>query len=223
MPVVNRFDYMLQYVCSEVREVREFTVLYRDVFSMALVYNLMFEWLQDRGYGYSQPWEVLGPKSVKQKDGSGPNDMDFPEIQYVHKELSFGTEIWLRWRCQKIEPNYPHWAKQMDIDIHVLGLKPTEVVVNGKKITADKGEIEIAVKTYLLIDPGKKIQNHSFFKHFYKAFFDGYYRGKTEELEEQLVEEADEFRTALKEYFKLPSYKDVRTLSQFHPRRDEAT
>lgn len=219
--LINRYDYLQKYVCTEAKEVTRYVFLYRDVFSFKLVYEMMRFWFQNKGYSYQGPYEVKGSVVDQTSPDRIPKEEDFPETTYLHKESDMGTEVWLRWRCQKLLPQDPYWGFEIDLDVHVLGLNPAEVVINGKKIKADKGEIEVTCVATLLQDVRKKVSTHPLLKHFYNFLFNVYYGDRITELEVDLENDAHDLKKALKDYFKLPTYDDQRELTAVWPRRDE--
>jgi hypothetical protein len=151
MPVSDVSQVAYRYESDEkgVRDsgLSKFSVVYKDVYSWEYFYMLLHEWLVDEGYGSA-------------------DDEDWQELIYEQLETPIGKEIFLRWRFQK--PGQATFAKlfkyEVDIDIHILGQNPVEVVLDGKKIKADKGEIEVKVNADLLNDPDKVIRDKWWYK-----------------------------------------------------------
>lgn len=179
------------------------TIALRDVYSLSYLYRLMHEWLLENGY--------CG------------GDEDFKEILYEHTDLGKGAEIWIKWRLEKKQglsalPGL--FAFNVDINFHILGQKEVEVVVGGKKVKADKGELEIELIGYLLTDPEKKVKDHWFGKHFSDFIFGVFWKGKAKQNERQLQGELGRFQEAIKSYLKLETYLPERELPEVWQKRD---
>gem|GEM_PF-2107348 len=219
--IVNRYDYLTKFVCESITDANKFKLLYKSEFQMEAVYKILYNWFFDNGYGYQQPFETL--TKVEQDDINRPGeDKDFPEMVYVHKELAMGTEIWLRFRCQKIPKEFRNWGFEIDIDIHVLGLNDVETTINGKKVKMQKGEFELDANGVLLNDIGQKIKTHEYlgkpkWKNF---FFKKIYKQRADDAEDALFAEVMDLQKTLKEYFKLSS-PNPPVLTKFTNRRDE--
>jgi len=127
-----------KYTGVEYKTVTKFVVNYKDVFIFEDLYVLMYEWLVSNGY-------------------ASRSDADFPERYYLDRTGAAGKEVWIRWRCKKVPTagTRKFWRFDLDIDIHVLGLKDVELVVQNKKMKANKGEVDVEVVANLIFDAGK--------------------------------------------------------------------
>lgn len=175
----------------------------RDVYSLSYLYRLMHEWLLENGYCGA--------------------DEDFKEVLYEHIDTGRGAEIWITWRLEKKE-GLPAlkglFAYNVDINFHIMGQKEVEVVVGGKKVKADKGEVEIELIGYLLTDPDKKVKDHWLGKHFSDFIFGVFWKGKAKQNERQLQTDLGKFQEAIKAYLKLETYLPERELPEVWQKRD---
>ncbi|MBI4450406.1 hypothetical protein HY642_00390 [Candidatus Woesearchaeota archaeon] len=181
-----------------------YAVTYKDVFSMSYFYLLMHEWLVDEGYATR-------------------SDEKFPETFYLQRENpQFGKELWIRWRLQKNPMGSKLWRYDLDIDMHILGLKEVEVVSKGQKLKMDKGEVEVRVAANLVYDYENGFKNHPVLKDFRKAIFVWLLKKQFGQHKRGLISEAYRFQEALKTYLKLETYLPEREFAEFWAKRGES-
>ncbi len=183
-------------------QIASMTVLYKDVYSWNTFYRLMHEWLLENKY--------CGP------------DEDFREILYDHNERSWGSEVTMRWRLSKtdLKSFKALYRYDMDVDVHILGQKEVEVVTNGKKLKADKGEVEVVIKGYLLEDPDGKVKKHWLGQHFSDFIFKVFLKHVRRNHEIALYTDVQRFQEAVKTYMKLDTYLPEKETQEFFPKRD---
>jgi hypothetical protein len=164
----------------------ETRIKYKDVFHLKNLYKYMHEWLINDGWGTH-------------------NDTLWPEVLYLSNQRADGEEIWFWWRLNKYRDNKEifYYKKVMDIDTHVLYLKNVEKVINGQKMKANDGEVEIIIKARLVIDPDKSWREHWFLKHINDFYWMRYNKPKLEQQKQELYQDAYKFHAALKNYFKM--------------------
>ncbi|MBI4151238.1 hypothetical protein HY492_03870 [Candidatus Woesearchaeota archaeon] len=184
-------------------QIVSFTVLYKDVYSWGTLYKLMHEWLLENRY-------------------CSPNDEEFREILYEHIERSWGSEVFTRWRLSKtdLKSFKGLYRYDLDVDVHILGQKEVEVVTNGKKMKADKGEVEVAIKGYLIEDPDGKVKKHWLGQHFSDFIFKVFLKKVRRNHEIALYFDAQRFQEAVKNYLKLDTYLPEKEAQEFFPKRD---
>ena len=138
-------------------------------------------------------------------------------IKNIGNDLKSGVkEIWIRWRAYKPAEGIPltkqsgkevgYLTYYLDVDFHVLGLSSAEIVKDGKKIKADKGEIEISIRTFIEKNYEYEFANHSFLRHFLDIFTARIYKQKLEERQRELYREAYVMQTYIKQWFKMKTY-----------------
>ena len=113
---------------------KDLIIKYKDIFDLGEFYTALLSWLDD--YGWHDSIE---------------NDLCEKAETYMGHvvDKGGGREIWFRWRLKKTPDDSSKIDFYMDMAFHGLGLKSTEVVKNGKKIKADKGELEINIKAFV--------------------------------------------------------------------------
>lgn len=195
-------DIKHRYTGMDKIEVAKLQLKPKDLFSMNYSYELMREWLLENEYVTRY-------------------DEDFPETFYLQKENPVaGTEIWIHWRCRKKPAGSSFFRYDLDIDMHILGLKATEIVKDGNKYKANTGEIEINIRANLVMDPDGTWKKHWFLKSIYPLFRRRVINKLVEKKRKELYEEAYKFEEALKTYFKLENFLPEPEMSQFWQKRD---
>ena len=179
----------------------EYTVSYKDAFNLDYLYMLLYEWCIDQTFT---------------KRGE---DQDFPEVSYLQREHpQFGKEIWIRWRLER-DSGSKFFKDYLDVDIHVVGLKDVELLIQGKKTKAHKGEIEFKVKSVLQLDP-KKDWEKPFLKHFKTLWFRRIIGSKVGFHKAKLTNTTLDLQAAIKTYLKLPQFKPEAEARQFWAKKD---
>ncbi|MBI2564530.1 hypothetical protein HYV79_00880 [Candidatus Woesearchaeota archaeon] len=195
-------DIKHRYTDVEYIQVHKFTISYKDVFSMKYLYNLLREWLVDNNYA-SDDTSKFGEVFYLQRDN--PKD---------------GREIWARWRLKK-EPEKASklWRYDLDIDIHVTGLREVEIPIGNKKIRADQGEVEINVAANLIIDYEKAWEKHPWLKNFKNWIIYKYLKSKLDSKTAELFEDASRLQEAIKTYLQIQTYLPKKEFGEFYEKR----
>lgn len=201
MPVIkNRAN---EFQGRDFAPVATYKVAYKDVFSLNYLYFLLHEWFVDEGWV------------------NRDKDEEFPEVYYLQRDHpQSGQEIWVRWRLKKDAGKL--YRNYMDIDIHVMGLKDVEVLLNGQKVRANKGEVEIQVKAIAQTDPDKVWENHPFLKHFKSIILYRILGRNFSSQKAKLYGDAYDLQTAIKTYLRLQSYGGEPEARMFFAKKDVA-
>ena len=193
-----------RYTDVEYMNITSFTINFKkEIFKLEDLYKVMHEWLVETGY-------------------ASKADETFPEKYFLHKVSQIGTEVWVRWRVNRnpLPGEQKFWRFDIDVDMHVLGLQDVEVAVQGKKIKANKGEVEVQVAANLVIDVEKTWKQNVFLKPFRKWFFDRVHSKKRDMMKSKLYAEAFEFRDVINNYLELETFLPVKgAKSEFWPKR----
>lgn len=173
-------------------------ITYKDVFSLSYLYKLMHEWVVDNGYASS-------------------SDPDFKEVFFLQKDNpATGKEFWFRWRLGKEpEGGSKLFKYEMDIDVHVQGLKEVEVTQQNKRFKADKGEIEISVVGNFITDPETAWESHPVLKTYKTFILNRILKKKFDFHAAQVSKETEKFLDAVKTYLQLPTYLKEKELGEF--------
>ena len=189
-------------------------VKYKDVFDFKGFYEELWEWCKEHGW---RDWET---------------DQDTFERFYGERVTTGGVkEIWIRWRAWKPAEGMPsvkqgekgfekevgYLTYYLDIDFHILGLGSAEIVKDGKKIKADKGEIEISIKPFIEKNYEYEFEKHHLLKHVLDIFTTRTYKHKLEERQRELYREAYVMQTFIKQWFQLKTYLPYAQGETFFP------
>mgnify|MGYP001604480253 CR=1 FL=1 len=87
-------------------------------------------------------------------DGDKPDkNAGFPETFYFESRTQQGgREIWVWWRCNKVEHSSDFFKRKLIVDLHGVGMKEVEIVRNNQKFKANSGKVEVLVQLKLAID-----------------------------------------------------------------------
>lgn len=181
-----------------------FRIKHKDYFSMRGLYVVMHEWLVEEG------WATR-------------SDPEFPETFYLHRDtLSAGAELWIWWRVEKFPNNVfnSYYKYKMNIDFHVILLEDAEIIFEGQKFKANRGEPEIKVKATCVSDWQKTWAKHWLLKNFQELFWKRIFKNEFEMHKHELYREAYRFQEAIKTYMKLRTYLPEPELNRFFRRKD---
>lgn len=179
-------------------------VKYKDIFHIKEYYMGLHEWLLENGWkdveGDGEHWE-----------------------SYYGERLSQGgeKEIWIWWRMVKTPTDTPSgsfktskgtnekWAAltyYLDLDFHFLNILPTEVVRDGKKLPAHKGEVEMIIRAYMNEGYKDAFDKSSLLKEIKGLFAHRWYSNTATIRQKQLYQEVYALQNFIKQWFKLKRY-----------------
>jgi len=184
-----------------IASIPEFKVKYSDVFSLRNLYIMLHELLLEEGW--------RGPDS----------DPDHADIETLYSENVYqrgihrgGKELWFWWRAFKYpEDKYSGYLRNLlDIDAHVVYLQNVEVVHQGKKMTAQKGEIEMFFRARIESDYlREKWENHWFLKYMKPVYEKRVIHAEIEKREKELWRDAYRIQAKIKQYLQLRTFIPV--------------
>ena len=181
-------------------KVPEFRVKFNDVFSLRNLYIMLHELLLEENW--------------KGKDG----EMDHSDIETLYSENVYqrgihrgGKELWFWWRAEKFaEGKYSGYIKNfLDIDAHVVYLQTLEVVHQGKKMNAQKGEIEMFFRAKIVTDYNKKWEKHGFLKYMQWIYEKRIIHTELEKREKELWRDVYRIQAKVKQYLQLRTFTPV--------------
>ncbi len=166
----------------------QFKIKHKDYFSWKYLYTLIHEWLVEEGYGTR-------------------DDKSFPEVMYMQREnQKSGNEVWVYWRLTKNPVKSPFWRYDLDIDIHLVLLKDTEILFDNKKYKVNWGEPEVKIWAKCVADYRREWTKSPFMKKLKKIFYKRIIKRDFEMHKKELYREAYRLQEAVKTYFKLSTY-----------------
>ena len=179
----------------------EFRVKYSDVFSLRNLYLMLNQMLLEEGW--------MG------KDG----DRDHGDMETLYSENVYqkgihrgGKEVWFWWRLFKNpEGKYSGYFRNMlDIDAHIVYLQNVEVVHQGKKMNAQKGELELFFRARIESDYKEdKWENHWLLKHIKPIYEKRLLHKDTEKREKELWRDVYRLHANVKQYLQLRTFTPV--------------
>lgn len=183
-------------------EVDRFKITFKEVFVMEYLYKLMYEWLVDNGYASRDEYE-------------------FPEVSYLQKDNPVGKEIVIRWRLKKFPfgKKQKFWRFDLDVDMTVKKLKEVDIVWQGQKFKADKGEVEIEVAGLLVWDYAKEWESNDLIKLFKPLFMNFLWMKTKRMLYGDFFTELTDFQNAIKTYLKLETFIPEKERPAFYTKR----
>ncbi len=178
-------------------------IKYEDVFSMKELYKAVRDWLISEGYATAKSSEKM-------------------EDFYLEKISPSGAkEIWVWWRTSKVPHGSKYFEYHLNIDFHVLGMKDVEVMHQGQKVKANKGEVEIMINCYVELEA-----QYSFSKSFLgilggqwfsNLFRKNIYKKQVDAHKKDLKGDLVKLQGFIKEFLELKSFLPKSEL--FHPAR----
>ena len=185
-----------------IASVPEFRVKYNDVFSLRNLYIMLHEMLLEEGW--------LG------KEG---NNTEHEDIETLYSENVYqkgihrgGKELWFWWRALKFpEGKFSGYLiNKLDIDAHVVYLQNVEVVHQGKKMNAQKGEIEMFFRARIESDYNGEWEKHWFLKHVKPIYEKRILHTEIEKREKELWRDSYRIQSKIKQYLQLRTFIPVR-------------
>jgi hypothetical protein len=141
------------------------------------LYHAVFHWLREHNYKI------------------------FEEL-YNEKLKSNGKEVIIKWRCERKITDY--FKYQQRIDWHIIGMKDADVEIDGKKISTQKGEVEIIFIAELIKDYERRWEDKPFWK-FLRSVYEKYVVRETlEQYEDEVRDELKEMITEIKSFLRIP-------------------
>lgn len=184
---------------AEIR-IPELKVKYSDVFSLRNLYIMLHELLLEENW--------------RGADG----EMDHSDIETLYSENVYqrgihrgGKELWFWWRASKFpEGKYSGYIKNfLDIDAHVVYLQTLEVLHQGKKMNAQKGEIEVFFRAKIVTDYNKGWENHKFLKYMQPIYEKRIIHSELEKREKELWRDVYRIQAKVKQYLQLRTFTPV--------------
>lgn len=147
------------------------------------------------------------------------DDYKYVEKYYSEKVSSDAKEaktIWIWWRTHKTEEGSPYYEQHIDIDFHLRYITDMEVMVDNEKKKVQKGEIDVMIEAYLILDPGDKWENHWFLKTVHPLFYKRIWRKRREDRKNSTMTDAYKVQAMIKEFFEISHFMPLKGES-FYP------
>lgn len=166
---------------------------------MKELYKVLHDWLMDNDW----------------RDTDEGND--HWESYYAERTTGGGAkELWIWWRLSKPVRYAPYLRYHLDIDFHGLGILPTELVKDGRKMNVHKGEIEMKIKGAIELLYTSKFKENVLLRNLERVFTKRIYKVQSER-EKELYQELHAFYNFIKQWFKLKRYLPYEEKKGFYP------
>jgi len=175
---------------------KELILVYSGVFSFKYLYFLLHEYFIETKYC-----------SVKESE--------FKEHMFSRRDTARGREIQIIWRLSKDTGDYYYTRYEFDLIFHALALQETEVLIGGKKMKLDKGEIELKIKGRIMQNPDVDNAWYMKNKRVNKWYKKKYLIDKRNFHKKQFRDELAELQESIKEYFDIERYLQRRGLLEY--------
>lgn len=177
-----------------------YSVKFKDVFDFKEFYTALKEWMLEYGWG-----DVEEGK-------------DHWETYYAERVAVDGSkEIWARWRLARNPSDAKFLKYYLDLDYHCLGLGPAEIVVEGRKMKVNKGEVEVSVNGVIEEIYKEKFDENPILKEVKLLFAKRIYNKIIEQRKKEFYHEAYELQNYMKQWFKLKRYLPYEENKSFFP------
>ena len=183
--------------------VAEFEVEHEDVFHLKNLYKLIYEWLIMHDF-YSS-------------DSNSKKD-DKIENFYWQRILQNGNSehhIW--WRTHHIPRNNNYYKYFLKFDFQTLNMGKTEVMVRGKKMSTNSGDVILRCKAYVMLDYKREWRDHPFLKHVHRWFLKYYYKKHVDFLKTELWVTTYKLQDTIKQYLSMKTPYEMP--DPYHPER----
>jgi len=174
----------------------KFRFKYKDIFGLKSFYTMLHEWIN------THDWHDVDGK-------------DHYEDFYLEKvEPGDFKEIHIWWRPQKEGTSF--YRYKMLVDFKCLYLKQTEIMYKGKKLKADKGEVEMKVWSFIELDYEKKWREHPILKNFYDIYVKRILWSELLRQKLLLYRETYEMQNWMKNFLQMKLFLPILYGEQFH-------
>ena len=160
----------------------KFEVEYDEILNLKELYKLVYEWCEQWGYKSIAPGE--------------------PEMLYMELVGGNGAKnhhIW--WRYKRDDTNY--FRNFLKIDFQTLNVNSVEIMMNGKKVKTNKGDIILRVEGWLMLDYNDQWKKTSILRILDKWFVKRWYKKRIESYKKELWFEVYNLQDNIKQYLDL--------------------
>ncbi|MBS3165357.1 hypothetical protein J4439_08060 [Candidatus Woesearchaeota archaeon] len=175
----------------------QLTLIYGGVFHYKYLYMAAYDWITEHG------WRAY-------------EEDDKVETLYAEDHDARGRKVWIWWRLQKGgDSSYYHYF--LDVNFLGLGVTDVEVVKDGKKVHAQKGELDIIIRPWIEVDYGGRWAKHWLLKNFNDLFQKRVFKGDIEQREVEMLREVYQFHGMLKKTLEMKVFTEDKEL--YGPKR----
>ena len=173
----------------------------KDVFSMTDTILAVEEWLEENGF----------------VDTEGGTDYETVHTHAVRAGGNF-LDVWL-WRRAVRYPegtteDTSYLRYRLNVDMHFLGAATeVEMMVKGRKIKLNKGEVSFTITSYIEIDYRNEWKEEGILGLMNNVFKKKVYKKEISKHKDSIIADTNRFHNMLKQFFKLESTAPEETVS----------
>jgi hypothetical protein len=188
---------------QEVKKLEKLTIIYKDLFDMKGLYEIMKEWMVEEGF----------------VDENGDGKDAFETYYWERRKPgTTGKEFTIWWRVTKGSPSSPWYTYKLYIDFIGIHLQTVETIHEGKKIRINDGEVNVVIQPVLILDEDNKFVKDNFlFKSLVKPFRLRMIKKDFSWNKKFLESIAERLQIMIKDYLDLNQYQ--RMSEPMHPTR----
>ena len=182
-------------------KIPQFRIKYSDVFSLRNLYLMLHETMLEEG------WKGMDDE----KDNSDIETL-YSENVYQKGIHRGGKELWFWWRAKKFyHGKYSGYLRnRLDIDAHVVYSQNVDIVHQGKKMTAQKAEIEMFFRARIESDyRDEKWQDHWMLKHIKPIYEKRIIHAQLEKQEKDLWRDVYGIQARVKQFLQLKGFASI--------------
>jgi len=175
------------------KPLQQLTIIYRDVFRLKSLYEMMHEWVLEEGFtDYNEDKSDSFETFYWERRKPGTSGKDY--------------NIW--WRLRKKPEGHRWWTYDLNVDFIGLHIEDSEVMHEGKKIKVNKGEIDIFITPTLHLDIDDEWSEGHLFDSFTKPFRLRMLKKDFSFHKTELESTAARFQSAIKDFLDLKQFSD---------------
>ena len=143
---------------------------------------------------------------------------DMHEVSYMEKIAPNGTKThMIAWALEKVPEKSKFFKWTTKITITTSELATVEVMVQGRKVKANKGGVDIAIEAKLHVDYLALWANHPFLAMFKQVFEKKLYKAEIDRMKGELFGEMTDFQARIKQYLELKQFVPTAEIRGFIP------
>jgi len=164
------------------------TIIYKDPFQFKTLYFFLHEWLMENGY----------------RDPTG-GDRLF-EINYEEQRTGETNNYRIWWRTSRTPRGSKFLKYHINIDYLGLVIKKVDIMFEGKKKTADQGELTLWLTTFVEVDWNDYFKDHPILKYFEEWYKRRWMKAELEGHKMEMLRDQQKLQGAIKKYFEMWHY-----------------
>ena len=175
------------------------TIIFKEPFQFKTLYFFLHEWLMENNY-----------RDKRRND-------KMIEINYEEQRYHDHKHVRIWWRTFRPFNSFVRYW--ITIDYLGLVLKKVDIMKEGKKITADIGEVTLWVNSWVEIDWNDFFKDHPVLRRFEEWYKKRWMKGNMEGHKLEIKRDQDRLQGAIKQYFEMWHY--LPSEESYHKKHDD--